>query len=90
MSYVTKAPEKTSTYTEDSKDVFGDLIPFAEPAWYHGYTSPYYKESHKRLRLAIRSFIEEHVIDNVAEWDEKKTTPAEVYKVNNVSGVIAR
>lgn len=45
------------------------LIPFAEPGW-HSLPSPYYKNSHRRLRAATRAFVEEHLMENVFDWEE--------------------
>ncbi|KAF8557449.1 peroxisomal acyl-CoA-dehydrogenase [Imleria badia] len=37
-------------------------VPFAEPTWLSdGFHSPYYKESHRRLQLAMRKFVDEVV-----------------------------
>src|SRR5690242_18608432 len=41
---------------------FGDLIPFGDPAWYHDWHSPYYKDSHRRLRAAMREFVDREVM----------------------------
>lgn len=86
MSYVTKAPQTVSTYNEASDDVFGELTAFAEPAWYHGYASPYYRESHKQLRLAVRKFIEDKIMTFATEWDEAKITPPHIYKEMGEAG----
>ena len=57
---------------------FGDGNPFGDPTWYQGGYSPYYKESHKKLRAEVRQLIEDHVMPNATEWDEKKEIPKEV------------
>jgi alkylation response protein AidB-like acyl-CoA dehydrogenase len=54
---------------------FGDLAPWAEPAWYHGIPSPYYNESHKKLRNAIRSYIDQNILPNALEWEEAGEAP---------------
>jgi hypothetical protein len=42
-------PQKTSKSTGND-ELFGEQIPFADPAWYCGFASPYYNESHVKLR----------------------------------------
>ena len=55
---------------ELNKDTFGSTIPGAEPYWYQGYHSPYYNDSHKKFRNAVRAFVEEEIKPNVDEWIE--------------------
>lgn len=90
MSHVTKVPEQVTSYKEDSEvsKIFGSLTPFAEPNWYHGYASPYYKGSHRNLRIAVRKFMDEKVMDFAAEWDEAKSTPPHIYKEMGAAGYI--
>ena len=59
-------------------DLFGDGNAFSDPAWYQGGYSPYYKESHKKLRAYIRGLCEEHINPFCHEWDEKKEIPKEM------------
>lgn len=49
-----------SVLTDDvkSKWLYGSTLPFAEPAWARGCPSPYYRDSHRRLRQAMRSWVE--------------------------------
>mmetsp|Transcript_35667 Transcript_35667/g.44235 ORF Transcript_35667/g.44235 Transcript_35667/m.44235 type:complete len:520 (+) Transcript_35667:187-1746(+) len=44
-------------------------VPFAETAYWRGLHSPYYKESHVNLRLALRKFIKDEVRED-AEFGE--------------------
>lgn len=38
------------------------LVPYGEPPWLNPeYNSPYFKESHRRLRKAMREFTETHI-----------------------------
>lgn len=60
-------PATTDAITDPSKqatkrDFYGDLSPWAEPAWYKTLASPYYNDSHKRLRKAVRDYLEENVL----------------------------
>jgi alkylation response protein AidB-like acyl-CoA dehydrogenase len=59
------------------RDTFGNLGPWAEPSWYSSLASPYYNESHKKLRNAMRAYIDENVKPYMLEWEEKGEAPAE-------------
>jgi len=59
------------------KETFGNLGPWAEPSWYSSLASPYYNESHKRLRNAMRTYIDDNVKPYMLEWEEKGEAPAE-------------
>lgn len=61
-----------------NKDTFGDLSPWAEPAWYNTLSSPYYNDSHRRVRDMARAYIDERVLPNEAEWEEEGDAPLEV------------
>lgn len=39
--------------------VFGSTTPYAEAPWARGGPSPYYNDSHRRLRKAMRDWMEE-------------------------------
>ncbi|KAK1529633.1 acyl-CoA dehydrogenase domain-containing protein [Colletotrichum paranaense] len=56
---------------------YGNPAPFAEPAWYNTLASPYYDESHRRVRDYVRKYIEEHIAPNIQEWEEKGHVPDE-------------
>ncbi|KAJ3339248.1 hypothetical protein HDU93_008456 [Gonapodya sp. JEL0774] len=58
---------------------FGDMVPFADPMWYQDYWSPYYNDSHRKVRAATRTFVEKELMPYVHEWDEAKKIPKEVY-----------
>ena len=62
------------------KETFGNLGPWAEPSWYSSLASPYYNESHKRLRNTLRSYIDENVKPYMLEWEEKGEAPIEERK----------
>lgn len=59
-------------------ELFGDLNPWSEPAWYNTLSSPYYNDSHRRLRKAVREYLDEHVIPYEEEWEEAGVVPKEV------------
>jgi hypothetical protein len=57
------------------KETFGNLGPWAEPSWYSSLASPYYNESHKRLRNALRTYIDTNIKPYMLEWEEKGEAP---------------
>jgi alkylation response protein AidB-like acyl-CoA dehydrogenase len=59
------------------RETFGNLGPWAEPAWYNSLVSPYYNDSHKRLRNALRAYIDENIKPHMLDWEEKGEAPAE-------------
>jgi alkylation response protein AidB-like acyl-CoA dehydrogenase len=65
---------------EDSTK-FGCQTVWSEPAWYDSsLPNPYYTEDHVAFRKTMRDFVEEHVIDNVEEWEkDNDTIPASMY-----------
>ncbi|KAI9259106.1 acyl-CoA dehydrogenase/oxidase [Helicostylum pulchrum] len=72
---------------------FGEGIPYGDPNWYQDWNSPYYKESHIKLRKEIRQFIDTEVMPFCHEWSEAKAIPRSVVKraaeiglLNAVSG----
>ncbi|TIC90272.1 Acyl-CoA dehydrogenase [Colletotrichum higginsianum] len=56
---------------------FGNRAPFAEPSWYNALASPYYKESHRRVRDHVRRYVDEHIAPNIQEWEENGHVPDE-------------
>lgn len=80
MTSLKPSPAKTSTPAAGVAKIetFGDLAPWAEPAWYNTLASPYYNDSHKRLREAIRSYVDEHILPYEEEWEENGEVPREV------------
>lgn len=60
------------------RETFGNLSPWAEPAWYSSLASPYYNESHKKLRNALRANVDEKIKPYMLEWEEKGECPHEV------------
>lgn len=54
------------------------LAPFADPLWYTRGNSPYYKESHIRLRDEVREYVSTHIAPNCEEWEKNGAVPLEV------------
>jgi hypothetical protein len=55
--------------------VFTLVTPAPDTGWH----SPYYNESHVRLRAYVRSWVDKHITPNCHEWDEAKSIPKEVF-----------
>ena len=47
---------------------FGNPVLFTEPAWYQGFFSPYYDQSHRDFRALVRAFVETKIKPNIDEW----------------------
>jgi len=54
---------------------------------YQGLHSPYYKDSHKRFRAAIRDFVQREIEPFCEDWDEAKSIPREIWKKAYAAGV---
>ncbi|KNE70046.1 hypothetical protein AMAG_15035 [Allomyces macrogynus ATCC 38327] len=67
---------------------FGDLIPYTDPSWYQEFRSPYYKDSHRRLRAYMRAFVDKELMPYCHEWDEAKQIPREVYLKAGRAGIL--
>lgn len=56
---------------------YGNLAPFAEPAWYNALASPYYNESHRKVRDHVRAYLNEHIVPHLEKWEEDGHVPDE-------------
>lgn len=73
----------SSSSSDNSTWGFGDnLVPFADPAWYSmpAHLSPFYDESHRRVRAAMREWVRTEIEPHVDEWDDpsKMCVPADL------------
>jgi alkylation response protein AidB-like acyl-CoA dehydrogenase len=59
---------------------FGDMVPYGDPSWYQDWFSPYYNDSHRKFRAAMREFVEKEIMPYCNEWDEQKKVPRELYR----------
>jgi alkylation response protein AidB-like acyl-CoA dehydrogenase len=75
--------------TAEALEPYGDLVPYADPNWYHSYHSPYFNQTHADLRAEVREWVESEIIPNVTEWDEAKKVPDEIYKQMGTRGYLA-
>ncbi|KAJ5895162.1 acyl-CoA dehydrogenase/oxidase [Penicillium taxi] len=75
--------------TAEPLEPYGELIPFADPAWYQGYASPYHNETHATFREEVRGWVETEIDPYVTEWDEGKSVPDRIYKQMGERGYLA-
>jgi alkylation response protein AidB-like acyl-CoA dehydrogenase len=66
---------------------YGNPAPFAEPAWYNALASPYYNDSHRRVRDHVRRYLEEHIVPHLEEWEEAGHVPDEARRHYARSGM---
>ncbi|KAI9297254.1 putative acyl-CoA dehydrogenase [Neoconidiobolus thromboides FSU 785] len=72
-----------------SETAFGDLIPFGDPSWYQNWNSFYYKESHRKLRKALREFTDKELMPYAHEWSEANSVPKQVLMQAGKLGITA-
>ncbi|KAF9401248.1 hypothetical protein BGX21_002269 [Mortierella sp. AD011] len=84
-----EAPAAQSAPTDDDEFQFGDMVPFGDPSWYQQWGSPYYRESHRRLRRLMREFVEKEIMPFVFEWDEARQVPMFLFKKCAEMGILA-
>ncbi|KAH8658463.1 acyl-CoA dehydrogenase-like protein [Xylariales sp. PMI_506] len=58
---------------------YGSHLPWSEPSWYSGRPSPYYKESHRKLRDYMRKWVDENFASKAEEWEAAGAVPPEIY-----------
>ncbi|GAA5829104.1 hypothetical protein JCM5353_005282 [Sporobolomyces roseus] len=81
--------EEEEQVDELDEQYFGELVPFGDPFWYQDWASPYYKDSHRKVRRAIRNFTDEFLTPNAHEWDQAKEIPPVEYKRVADFGILA-
>ncbi|GAA6027308.1 hypothetical protein JCM8097_002579 [Rhodosporidiobolus ruineniae] len=86
---VEESVEKQEEPEDEDTTYFGDLVPFGDPFWYQDWASPYYTESHRKVRTAIRQFTDTYLTPNAAAWDEAHGIPDEEYKRIADFGILA-
>ncbi|KAF9143826.1 hypothetical protein BGX30_014671 [Mortierella sp. GBA39] len=74
---------------EDDEFQFGEMIPYGDPSWYQQWGSPYYKESHRRIRRYVRKFVDTDIMPFAHEWDEAKQVPMFLFKKCAEMGILA-
>ncbi len=71
-------------------EVFGTSAPYAEPLWYSRAISPYYGESHRRLRQEARRYVDHYIAPYVEQWEKQGSIPEEVYQRHAKMGYVAQ
>ncbi|KAI8809547.1 putative acyl-CoA dehydrogenase [Cladochytrium replicatum] len=69
---------QTTSEEDPAAANFGSMISFADPSWYQGWATPYYKESHRRLRAWARKIVEAELMPYCTEWDIAGQVPLSV------------
>jgi alkylation response protein AidB-like acyl-CoA dehydrogenase len=77
MTAIVPATSVDITASPTTSSTFGDLAPWAEPAWSNDLRSPYYNESHKVIRDYCRKYVNEKILPYNLEWEEKGEAPLE-------------
>lgn len=72
-------PEKKKEEKKKPKVTF-DVIPYSDPNWYQDWHSPYYNDTHRRFRDAVREFVDREIEPYVDEWDDARKVPREIHK----------
>lgn len=57
---------------------FGSATPYAEPLWYSRNKTPFYKETHRKLRAEVRRYFDEDILPNAFEWEQAGKVPDSV------------
>ncbi|KAK4553225.1 hypothetical protein LTR86_009755 [Recurvomyces mirabilis] len=60
---------------KDAPKPFGNLAPWAEPAWSHGIPSPYYNTTHRKLRDELRAYIDKNILPYSLDWEATGEAP---------------
>ncbi|OGM46631.1 acyl-CoA dehydrogenase [Aspergillus bombycis] len=61
----------------DPKLDLDENTPWSEPAWYKTLDSPYYNQSHRKLRDSIRQYYDTYILPHALDWEEKGVVPRE-------------
>ena len=49
-------------------EAFGTAAPYAEPLWYSRGLTPYYNDSHKRLRQEAWAYVDKFIAPFCEQW----------------------
>ncbi len=55
-------------------------VPYGSPSHLQGWHSPYYNETHHKLRSAVRAWIAREILPHANEWEESGSMDADRYK----------
>ncbi|QSZ32395.1 hypothetical protein DSL72_001969 [Monilinia vaccinii-corymbosi] len=65
----------SSSSSPSSYGSFGCPTPYAEPLWYSRNVSPHYTASHRKLRAAVRKYVDEEILPYAFEWESAGKVP---------------
>jgi alkylation response protein AidB-like acyl-CoA dehydrogenase/predicted heme/steroid binding protein len=86
----TVADGLTATPTSDHRKGIDIYTPFAEPSFFRGWKSPYYKAYHLKFRNAVRAFIIDELVPLCDGCEENnEDVPNEAFLAMGRSGMIA-
>lgn len=57
------------------------IPPFADPIWLTRGASAYYKDSHKKLQMEVRKYVDTYISPNCEAWEAEGRVPDEVCAV---------
>lgn len=57
-------------------------------SWYGGLPSPYWNDSHKRFRAAVRQFVDTEITPFIHEWDENRKLPEGLHRKFAQAGLL--
>ncbi|PVH78484.1 acyl-CoA dehydrogenase NM domain-like protein [Cadophora sp. DSE1049] len=64
-----------SSRNKEVDPAFGCPFPYAEPLWYSRNVSPHYNGSHRKLRAAVRKYVDEEILPYAFEWESAGEVP---------------
>lgn len=65
---------------------FGNVkVPFAEPAWYNGLSSPYYGPEHRAVRAVARAY-HDSLSEHAEDWEAASQVPREALQRHAAEG----
>jgi hypothetical protein len=76
MSISATAPKDSpASLSSTPYKAFGCPTPYAEPLWYSRNVTPHYSDSHRKLRAAVRKYVDEEILPNAFEWESAGIVP---------------
>jgi alkylation response protein AidB-like acyl-CoA dehydrogenase len=63
-------------------------LSYCEPSYLQGWQSPYYTDSHYRLRKWVRAFVEKEIMPFVNDWEKNGSVPRSVYELMGQNGLL--
>ena len=72
---VTTSKDFPSSSNTNPHEPFGCPTPYAEPLWYSRNVSPHYTSSHRKLRAAVRKYVDEEILPYAFDWESAAKVP---------------